>query len=292
MTSKQLIVLIAASALSLQADTLRLRDGRTLQGTYLGGTTREIRFQENGGAERQYQISDVDGVSFRDGYQQSTSGSSADDRNRRDGREDGLRRQDGGFSRRDDRNAGSDRYRYGASDAAPNAATSGNALIPSGTRVTVRTIDAIDSDQNNMGQTFRASLDEPLVVEGRTVAPEGADVTLRLARVNQGGRISGSEEVSLELADIRANGRVLQVNSTQAEVASKSRGKQSAQVIGGTAVVGAIIGAIAGGGKGAAIGAASGAGAGTAVQAIRGQRVRIAPESKLDFTVTQPVYGQ
>jgi hypothetical protein len=61
-------------------------------------------------------------------------------------------------------------------------------------------------------------------------------------------------------------------------------------VIGGTAAVGAIIGAIAGGGKGAAIGGLAGAGAGTTAQVItKGQRVKIPSETRLTFTLDQPV---
>jgi outer membrane lipoprotein SlyB len=62
------------------------------------------------------------------------------------------------------------------------------------------------------------------------------------------------------------------------------------RVLGGGAVLGALIGAIAGHGKGAAIGAAVGAGAGTAVEAsTHGQQVKIPPETKLDFTLRNPV---
>ena len=69
-----------------------------------------------------------------------------------------------------------------------------------------------------------------------------------------------------------------------------SRGKRSAEVIGGGAALGALIGAIAGGGKGAAIGAAAGAGGGTAVQAMtHGQQVKIPSETRLDFTLHAPV---
>jgi len=55
-------------------------------------------------------------------------------------------------------------------------------------------------------------------------------------------------------------------------------------------VLGAIIGGIAGGGKGAAIGAGAGAGAGTVVQAVtHGQQVKIPSETRLDFTLHDPV---
>jgi hypothetical protein len=112
---------------------------------------------------------------------------------------------------------------------------------------------------------------------------------VRIARVDQSGTISGREEIAIVLNDITVNGRRFTAESEHAEVAAKSRSKESAKVIGGTAVVGAIIGAIAGGGKGAATGGASGAGAGAAIQAIRGQKIEIPSETKLDFRLTQPM---
>ena len=69
-----------------------------------------------------------------------------------------------------------------------------------------------------------------------------------------------------------------------------SRGKRTAETVGGGAVIGTLLGAVIGGGKGAAIGAATGAGAGGAVQGVtKGQQVRIPSETKLDFILEQPV---
>jgi hypothetical protein len=161
--------------------------------------------------------------------------------------------------------------------------------VPAGTVVTVRLIDAIDSDTTDEGQTFQASLDEDWVVDGRTVAPRGADATLKVVRVTESGTFSGREEVAVVLTEIVANGRGYAVDTNHAELSAKSRKDETVKIVGGSAVVGAIIGAIAGGGKGAAIGAATGAGAGAAVQAIRGQRVQIPSETKLDFTLAQPL---
>jgi hypothetical protein len=165
-----------------------------------------------------------------------------------------------------------------------------SSVVPSGTTITVSLIDDIDSNETDVGRTYRASLDEPIVVDGRTIAPHGANASVQVVQVDQSGAVSGREEIALVLSEILLAGRRVRVPETQhAEVAAKSRSQESAKVIGGTAVVGAIIGGIAGGAKGAAIGAASGAGAGVAIQAIRGQRIRIPGETKLDFTLAQPL---
>jgi BON domain len=162
--------------------------------------------------------------------------------------------------------------------------------IPQGTILTVRTIDAIDSKVNTTGQTFRASLDAPIVVGDRVVVPKGLNVTLRLVEASSAGKFKGRSELTVSLDSFTFQGRTYQVASNDVQEKGGSRGKRSAEVIGGGAVLGAIIGGLAGGGKGAAIGAGVGAGSGTAVQALtHGQQVKIASETRLDFTLHDPV---
>jgi len=161
--------------------------------------------------------------------------------------------------------------------------------IPANTVVTVRTIDSIDSAQNTTGQTFRASLDAPIVSEDRVVIPAGADAFLKLANASSAGHFKGRSELTLELASIVYQGKTYNVESSDVKQSGGSRGKNSAAKIGGGAALGALIGGLAGGGKGAAIGAAVGGGAGTGVQVFtKGQQVKIPSETKLDFTLQQP----
>ena len=142
-----------------------------------------------------------------------------------------------------------------------------------------------------MGQTFRASLDEPLVVDGRIVVPRGADLTVVLVEVEQAGRIQGRSELTLDLVDITVGGKRHEIRTSEVAQAGASRGAQSAKRIGGIAAAGAVLGAIFGGGKGAAQGAAAGAGAGTAIQVLtRGEQVRIPAESRLSFTLESPIH--
>ncbi len=158
--------------------------------------------------------------------------------------------------------------------------------IPEGTIVTVRTIDSIDSKVNSTGQTFRASLDAPIVVGDRIVIPKGLNVNLKLIDASSAGKFKGRSELTVSLDNFTYQGRTYQVASSDVQEKGGSRGKRSAEVIGGGAVLGAIIGGLAGGGKGAAIGAGVGAGSGTAVQALtHGQQVKIPSETRLDFTL-------
>ena len=164
-------------------------------------------------------------------------------------------------------------------------------MIPSGTVLTIRMVDSVDSERDRVGQTFNASLLEPVLdPSGRTLVPRGADVVVKLVDDQQSGQDRrGRTVLTLDILSLRIDGRQIDVDTTAISQESGSRGAKSAKVIGGT-VLGAIIGGIAGGGKGAAIGLGAGAGAGTAVQvATKGQRVRVPSETRLTFTLQQPV---
>ena len=164
------------------------------------------------------------------------------------------------------------------------------ATIPGGAVVTVRTIDNIDSSTSQTGQTFRASLDAPILVDGRVVAPKGLNVNLKIVTANSAGKFQGASELTVSLDSFTYQGKTYRLSSSSVQEKGESRGKRSGAVIGGGAVLGAIIGGLAGGGKGAAIGAGIGAGGGAAVQATtKGQQVRIPPETHLDFTLRDPL---
>lgn len=286
------VVLLGATifgCVGLHADTLYLRSGGTVSGTFVSGDNREVRFTtDRANNTRTYPLSRVERIEFSDmdrsGFNSGSSSSSLSNDDSRFDRADRADRADRvGRNDRRDSFGGERRDRF-------DSARDSRYTVPEGTTVTVRMIDAIDSNRDAEGQTFRASLDDAIVVNGTTVARQGSDATVRVVRVDQGRAISGKEEVAVELASLNIDGRTVDVMSNHAAVAAKSRGSSNVKVIGGTAVLGAIIGAVAGGGKGAAIGAASGAGAGAAIQTIRGQRVQIPSESKLDFSLSQPLY--
>jgi hypothetical protein len=145
-------------------------------------------------------------------------------------------------------------------------------------------IDTVDSSVRKLGDTFHASLESPLLVQDTVVAPKGAGVLGKLTQAKQAGKISGGAELTLELTGIRINEKILPIDSTDYDVSGQGRGKESAERIGGGAVLGAIIGGIAGGGKGAAVGAGAGADAGTGVQLLtHGDKIRIPSETLLEF---------
>jgi hypothetical protein len=172
----------------------------------------------------------------------------------------------------------------------PQAPAPDEATVPPGTVVTVRLIDSVDSSVNQAGQEFAASLETPLVAGDKVLIQRGAEARLRLANVASAGRVKGRSELHLELVSINANGSVYPVQSDYYQKQGSSRGKQTGATIGGAAGLGALIGAAAGGGKGAAIGAGIGAAGGGVVTAVtKGQQVKIASETRLDFTLTSPL---
>jgi len=159
--------------------------------------------------------------------------------------------------------------------------------IPPGTEISVRMIDGIDSSENKAGEEFAASVSSAVVVGDRVVIPKGSDARVRLMQAKSAGHLTGRSELHLELVEVTVNGTSYNVRSSAFSQAGASRGKRTAETVGGGAALGALIGAIAGKGKGAAIGAGVGAAAGTGVQAAtKGEQVRIPSETKIDFTLT------
>jgi hypothetical protein len=165
-------------------------------------------------------------------------------------------------------------------------------LVSANSNVVVRLIDPIDSKQNHLGQTFRASLDQPLLaVDGTTFAPRGTDCLVALVAQKQAGHFSGQTQMSVALQSLTIKNEVIDLASTEQREASASQGGRSAATVGGAAGLGAIIGALAGGGTGAAIGAGSGAAAGSLTRVLlSGPRVHIPAETRLQFTLLQPIH--
>ncbi|MBI4460046.1 MAG: hypothetical protein HY648_08320, partial [Acidobacteria bacterium] len=229
------------------ADILILKDGRVVTGTFQGADQNSVSFVVNRQTQR-YQLSDVNSVTFTSSDQGMTSSSSP---------------------AAPSSSASRSAYSTPApTSTASSTTTRAGITIPTGTELVVRMIDPVDSSIHRTGQTFRASLDEPIVVGGQTIASRGTEVTAKLTEVEQSGRITGRSELTLVLLDMMVDGRKHEVTTSEVSEAGASRGSQTAKRVGGLAAAGAVIGAIAGGGKGAAQGAAAGAGAGTAVQVL------------------------
>ena len=251
-------------AVSASADTLQLRDGRVVQGRFLGGTQASVQFESNGKIDL-YDVDQVISITFTGGSPASSENRTAPPPRDRDR----------------DRDAGAPMANMQRNDS--------GVTVPAGTSLLVRMIDSVDSDKNHVGDRFRASLEQDLAVDGVIVARRGADVYGRLAEAKESGHFEGKSQLKLELTDILINAKLQPIMTGDYEVSGSSRGANTAKKVGVGAVAGTVIGAIAGGGKGAAIGAGVGAGAGAAVQVMtKGEQVHVPSETLLDFRIAQP----
>jgi hypothetical protein len=290
------LIFVATAA----ADTLELKDGRVLQGRYLGGTQAVLRFEINGEVKT-FPVSDAVAVTFTGGSGASAyspapappaaanppsaaappAAAAPDSSQRPVTSTDVMARPAELPSARQAARA--------PQPAADPAAQYGMVTIPAGQTLLVRMIDGVDSRRNQVGDVFHASLETDLNINGTFVARKGTDVYGRLANAQEAGHLSGSSELQLELTRIVIDGRDYPVVSSDYSMKGQGRGSDTAKKVGGGAVFGAIIGAIAGGGKGAAIGAGAGSAAGAGVQIFtRGQQVKVPSETLLEFRLQQP----
>ena len=161
--------------------------------------------------------------------------------------------------------------------------------IPSGTAVALRMIDSVRSNEAHVGQTFRASLDAPITVNGETIVPAGAGATVILVDVQSAGELKGKSVLKLELHSITAGNKSNLVQSDMFSREGAAQGARTARSVGIGAAIGGAIGAITGGKKGAVIGAGAGAGSGAAIEAARDEQIQIDSESRIDFRLTAPL---
>jgi hypothetical protein len=239
------------------ADTLELKNGKVLQGKYLGGTQVVLRFEVNGEVQT-FNTTDIVALTFT-----GHSGSAAP--------------------------AAALAPAAAPAYAPASAPAGGDVTIPAGQSLLVRMIDGVDSEKNHVGDVFHASLETDLTIGNTVVARKGTDVYGRLANAQKSGTFSGKSELQLELTRMVIDGKDYPVVSSDYTLQGKGQGSSTAKKVGVGAVAGTIIGAIAGGGKGAAIGAAAGGATGAGVQVLtKGAQVKVPSETLLEFRLQQP----
>jgi len=163
--------------------------------------------------------------------------------------------------------------------------------VASGTLITVRLGETVSTERNRQGDSFAATLDEPLVIDGLVIAEKGARANGRIVNLVEAGRVKGLARLSLELTSVMtSDNQKIALRTASFEKQGPTSKAEDTQKVGIGAAIGAAIGAIAGGGTGAAIGAATGGAAGGgAVAATRGKPAVLAAETRISFRVEQPV---
>jgi len=175
-------------------------------------------------------------------------------------------------------------------DVAPAPKPAKRLIIDQGTQLAIRLIDGIDSEKNQVGDTFHATLNAPLTSDGEEAVPAGVEVVGHVVDVKSASKFAGKSLVVLQLDTLSSGGKTYSLQTDQYRKEGSSRGKNTAEKVGGGALVGTLIGALAGGGKGAAIGAAAGAGVGGGVQAAsKAQQIKLPSETVLNFTLQSPI---
>src|ERR1700730_874035 len=163
-------------------------------------------------------------------------------------------------------------------------------VVPAGTVLTVRLGQAVGSKISSPGQTFSATVVNPVEIDGKTAIPAGASASGTVVDAKPLGRFKGGAVLQLRLSAVTVRGAERPVSTSSLVRTEKGKGKRTAVVTGGGAAVGALIGGLAGGGKGAAIGAGVGAGGGLAASGTTGgKNVEFPAESRITFKLTEPV---
>ena len=258
-------LLIFAIAFPAWSDTLILRNGATFTGTMIQASTNTITFRTPDGRQQRYQVRDVDSLRFGNGPY-GPPPNNGDNRGYVPPPNSGNQNDQGYDQARMER-----------------------VVIPAGTVIAVRTNQSINSRDASEGQTFSAQIEQDVRDgNGSITIPRGADVMLITRQVENNG------DITLDMDSITVAGRRYRVSTADQELQNNRDGvganQRTGQFVGGGALFGAIIGAIAGGGKGAAIGAVAGGGAGAAAQIVtRGKEVHVPAETVLQFQLDHPL---
>src|SRR5271165_6436650 len=162
--------------------------------------------------------------------------------------------------------------------------------IPAGTTITVRLQQSLSSASAHPGERFEAVLDQPVVVDERIVLPVGTVVMGHVTVARHSGRLHHPGELGLALDTVSLGQRQIPLATGSVVAHGRSHKKRNWGWMGGGAGGGAVIGALAAGGKGALIGAPIGFAAGTTTAFITGKKdVGFGAERRLSFRLRYDV---
>jgi len=235
------VALVMGCATVASADSVKLRNGQTVTGSFMSADTKLIRMLLANGKIGEFPVDTVTSLEFS--------------------------------------------VRQPAPPPAPNPAQAPKPItLPKGTALTGVLTQAIDVDSTAAGQTFKATLDDPVMMDGKVIVPRGAAMVLQVAKVEQAGKMKGADAIALKANSISFGGRKYDIVTTQVESKGSGEGKKTTRKVAGGAGLGAIVGGIAGGGTGAAIGAAAGAATGAIVASQGTEHLKLEAETRLQFT--------
>lgn len=146
--------------------------------------------------------------------------------------------------------------------------------VPAGTTLSLVLETPLSSEQSRVGDPVTARVQRATDPDGDVALPGGAVLRGQVIEVLQPGRVKGRARLAVAFDEIVVRGRSYGADTSALVVEAQGTGKRDAAIVGGAAVAGGVIGAIAGGkgglGKGVLVGAGAGSGA---VLATRGKAV-------------------
>ena len=173
----------------------------------------------------------------------------------------------------------------------PYAAQKGGdaVVVPSGSMLRVRINEGMDSKNTAPGTTFDGVVLSDVAAGGFIAVPRGASITGTVVVAHRAGQLGGKGELKLQMTTVSFGGKSYPVVTDfwWHQGADKTPNTVGNTV--GLASVGALIGAVAGGGVGAAVGAGVGGVAGLGVSSASGRgEAALPPEAIVTFHLTQP----
>jgi len=174
-------------------------------------------------------------------------------------------------------------------DAANEPSRSSAVTLPESTAIYVTLNGAVGSDRSQPGDHFEATLSKPVIVDGRTIIPEGARATGVVVDAKRSGMLMGRAHLQLALESVEVGGDTYEIRTATDTKIEKRHGKHNLSLIGGGVGGGLLVGAIAAGGSGALVGGPIGAGVGAvAVIATNKRDIRLPAETHVTFELAMP----
>jgi hypothetical protein len=162
--------------------------------------------------------------------------------------------------------------------------------LSKGTPIYVRLQQPISSTTAETGQSFSAVLDEPLMVNGRIVAPEGALVKGRVVAARKSGHLHDAGYLRVTLSSLSVNGREVPIQTSSMFVEGGNLKNRTLAYSGGGTGGHSLLGALAGGDKGDLVGSMVGTGGGTSAAYASGNKeVGFAAERRMSFHLIEPL---
>ena len=162
-------------------------------------------------------------------------------------------------------------------------------VVPVGANLRVRINQELDSKHTAVGTAFDGLILNDVVAGGSIAIPRGAAVKGTVVESHRAGDFKGKGELKLQLTEIDLGGKTYPIST---DFWWHQGADKTANTVGNTVglgAMGALIGAVAGGGAGAAIGAGVGGVAGLGVSAATGKGdAKLPAEAIVTFHLTQP----